>query len=140
MLAINPDIAIPLAEFEFTYARSSGPGGQYVNKVNTKAVLPGPANASPSLPAGVRARFLAKYASRLTQEGDLVISSQKYRDQLRNVDDCLNKLRAMIAAVAAPPTPRRPTRPSLGSKLRRTKAKSEHSQKKQQRRPPTSDE
>jgi ribosome-associated protein len=138
-LVIGPNFAIPLGEFEFTYARSSGPGGQNVNKVNSKALLRWPVVSSPSLPAGVRERFLDKYGSRLTQDGDLILTSQKYRDQLRNVDDCLAKLQAMLLSVISPPTPRRPTKPSRAARQRRVVAKREHSQKKQQRRPPAVD-
>lgn len=136
MLSINPSLQIPLDEFEFTYARSGGPGGQNVNKVNSKAVLRWPVTTSPSLPDEVRARFLAKYASRLTSEGDLLVTSQRYRDQARNVEDCLDKLRSLIAAVVEPPTRRRPTRPSSAAKQRRREAKTKVSEKKQQRRSP----
>lgn len=140
MLVITPSIQIPREELEFTFARSSGPGGQNVNKVNSKALLRWPVVATPSLPDEVRTRFLAKYANRLTSEGDLILTSQKYRDQGRNIDDCLEKLREMIAAVVARPTVRRPTKPSRGSQRRRTADKRENSQKKQQRRPPSPDD
>ena len=83
MLVVNSRLQIPLEEFEFTYTRSSGPGGQNVNKVNSKACLRWPALASPSLPPGVRARFLQKFGARITVEGDMLIVSQRYRDQER---------------------------------------------------------
>ncbi len=69
-LVITPRCQIPLAELEFTFVRSSGPGGQNVNKVNSKAVLRWPAVASPSLPADIRERFLNRYKARLTADGD----------------------------------------------------------------------
>src|SRR4051812_20726542 len=112
MLSVNSRITIPEAELEFSYARSSGPGGQNVNKVNSKAQLRWPATSSAALPADVRARFLTRYASRLTTEGELLIVSQRYRDQGRNVTDCLEKLKEMILAVAIAPKRRRPTKPS----------------------------
>lgn len=133
-LEVDARLQIPLAEFEFTFVRSSGPGGQNVNKVNTKAVLRWPVRTSPSLPEAMRARFLQRYANRVTTDGDLLVSSQRYRDQVRNVDDCLEKLRQMLATVAAPPRRRKPTRPSRAAKARRLDEKRQKSQKKQRRR------
>ena len=92
MLIVNSRLQIPLSEFEFTYGRSSGPGGQNVNKVNSKRLCVGQSGrARRSRPR--RQRFLQRFASRLTNEGELLISSQRYRDQGRNVEDCLEKLR-----------------------------------------------
>ena len=134
MLIVNSQLQIPLAEFEITFARSGGPGGQNVNKVNSKAVLRWGARSSPSLPDTVRQRFLQKYAARLTNEGDLLVVSQRYRDAPRNVQDCMEKLRAMLAAVASAPKRRRATRPTWGSVERRLKAKRQKSAAKQGRR------
>jgi ribosome-associated protein len=139
MLSISDHIQIPLDEFEFTYARSGGPGGQNVNKVNSKAMLRWPIATSPSVPEPVRARFMEKYASRVTLDGDVILTSQKHRDQASNVEDCLEKLKEMLVAVATPQTPRRPTRPSRASVERRTEAKRENAIKKQQRRRPDTD-
>jgi ribosome-associated protein len=139
MLYVNAKIQIPPADLTFTFSRSGGPGGQNVNKVNSKAILRWPIFANNSLPYDVRARFLEKYKSRLTVEGDLIISSQKYRDQPSNIQDCLDKLKEMLLSVAEKPVERRPTRPTLGSKERRTESKQAHSQKKQQRRMPITD-
>jgi len=133
MLIVEPDIRIPLAELQFTFVRSAGPGGQNVNKVNTKAVLRWPVTASPSLPEGVRQRFRAKFANRLTTEGELVLSSQRFRDQSRNKSDCLDKLQAMLASVARPPVKRRRTKPSKASKTRRLNEKRRRSENKQSR-------
>ncbi len=140
MLFIEPNIQIPDSEFEFTYVRSSGPGGQNVNKVNSKAVLRWPVAASATLPGAVKARFLARYQSRLTVDGEVIVNSQRYRDQGRNVDDCLEKLRAMIAAVAQPPVKRRPTKPTHGSVKRRLQTKRTIKQRKQRRRLPVDEE
>jgi ribosome-associated protein len=136
LFSVNPNIQIPLSELEFNFARSGGPGGQNVNKVNSKAMLRWSILASSSLPEAVRARFLTKYAKRLTSQGILVLVSQRYRDQSSNCDDCLEKLREMILSVAERPTPRRPTKPTLGSKIRRVEAKRDKSIKKQRRRTP----
>lgn len=133
-LTVNSRLRIPLAEFEFTFARSSGPGGQNVNKVNSKALLRWPIRTSPTLPEAVRGRFLEKHGNRVTTEGDLLISSQRYRDQGRNVEDCLEKLRVMLAEAAAPPVRRKRTKPSRGSIERRLQSKRIRSDKKQGRR------
>ena len=95
---------------------------------------------SPSLPEDVRQRFLARFGSRLTTEGELLITSQRYRDQPRNTADCLAKLQAMLAAVATPPTPRRKTRPTRASGERRMKAKRVTGEKKQNRRIPRAED
>ena len=140
MLIISSRVQIPLSEFEFTFARSSGPGGQNVNKVNSKAVLRWRVVSSPSLPYGVHLRFLEKYASRLTGDGDVIITSQKYRDQLRNVDDCCEKLKEMITAVLTPPVIRRATKPSRAAIQRRQDTKRALGLKKQQRRRPLAED
>jgi ribosome-associated protein len=140
VLNVSPVIQIPLSELEFTFARSGGPGGQNVNKVNSKAILRWAILESPSISEEVRSRFLSKYAKRLTSDGILILVSQRYRDQPSNCDDCLEKLKEMLAAVAVRPIPRRATRPTLGSKKRRVEAKREKSVKKQGRRRPGDDD
>jgi ribosome-associated protein len=134
MLVVNARLKIPLREFEFTFARSSGPGGQNVNKLNTKALLRWPVLKSRSLPEPVRQRLLAKYSRRVTGDGDLLISSQRFRDAGRNVADCLEKLRGMLAEVAVAPKVRRPTKPTRASKERRLDQKRKRSEKKHRRR------
>lgn len=133
MLVVSARIRIPRDELRFSYVRSSGPGGQGVNKVNSKAVLHWEIGASPSLPGDVRQRFLAVYHRRISADGHLVLASQRYRDQHRNVSDCLDKLRAMVAAVAVPPRQRRRSRPPHAAVECRLRQKRERSTKKQRR-------
>ena len=139
MLNVDNNIAIPETEFEFSFARSGGPGGQNVNKVNTKAVLHWNVKVSPSLPPGVRDRFLTRYHNRITKDGAIVLHSQRYRDQGRNTADCLNRLREMILAVVKPPVKRRPTKPSRGAQQRRLQNKKQNSEKKRSRQRPHAD-
>lgn len=140
MLTVNDQIQIPLSEFSFTFARSGGPGGQNVNKVNSKAIMRWAVTTTESLPYGVKNRFLAKYASRLTAEGELVITSQRYRDQPGNMDDCLAKVAEMVASVAAPPVIRRETKPTLTSRIKRVDSKVQNAKKKQSRQRPRFDD
>jgi len=140
MLTVTSTIQIPDDELQFTFARSSGPGGQNVNKVNSKAVLRWSPAASPSLPDDVRSRFVARYASRLTSEGELILTGQRSRDQGRNIEDCRERLKEMLLAVVRKPQVRRPTKPSRGSHKRRLEGKRMTSNKKRNRRPPSRDE
>lgn len=139
MLTINPRLQIPLREFTFSFARSSGPGGQNVNKVNTKALLRWPVMTSPSLTEPVRQRLLMKCRRQITVDGDLLIVSQRFRDAGRNTADCLEKLRQLLLDAATPIRPRKPTRPTRGSVRRRIENKRLQSQKKRQRRGGESD-
>jgi ribosome-associated protein len=134
MTAAELPFAIPERELEWSFARSSGPGGQNVNKTETKATLRWAVSRSDALPADVLQRFLRAYASRITSEGELVLSSQRNRDRLRNVDDCLEKLGEMLRAVALPRRKRRPTRPSRGAVERRLSEKKRRGGAKRERR------
>jgi ribosome-associated protein len=136
-LVVSRTVAVPLAEFAVEYVRSGGPGGQNVNKVASKAQFRWPVVASPSLPDDVKQRFLARYKSRLTTEGELLLTGQKYRDQKRNLADCLERLRQMIADVLRPPTPRKATKPTKASKRRRVEAKRQRSTTKRLRGAPS---
>ncbi|HEY7313132.1 MAG TPA: alternative ribosome rescue aminoacyl-tRNA hydrolase ArfB [Gemmataceae bacterium] len=119
MLDINDRIRIPEEEFSWSFVRSSGPGGQNVNKVASKAVLRWNLTASPSVPDDVKGRLRERLPSRITNEGDLLITSQRYRDQERNRLDCVEKLREMLRAAAIPPKTRRKTKPTRGARERR---------------------
>jgi ribosome-associated protein len=136
MLVVNESISIPLEEFQWAFARSGGPGGQNVNKVASKAILRWDLANTPSLPAEVKERLRARQRRRVTAEGELLVSSQKTRDQDRNRQDCLEKLAEMIRQAAFVPTPRKATRPSWASKARRVADKRRRSSSKAARRPP----
>jgi ribosome-associated protein len=122
-----------MEEFDWSFARSGGPGGQNVNKVASKAVLRWNVVRNASLPADVRNRFLQQQRNRITSEGDLVLSSQRYRDQERNRQDCIDKLFAMVHQAMVAPKARRATRPTAGSKRRRLDAKKHRSTLKRNR-------
>lgn len=139
MAPAAPVFEIPERELVFSFARSSGPGGQNVNKTETKATLRWDVSRSPSIPADVRARFVRSFATRITTDGELVISSQRHRDRLRNVDDCLEKLQSMLRQVAKPRAKRRPTRPSRGAVERRIVEKKRRGGAKRERRRPAED-
>ena len=136
-LRINARIAIPRSELRFTFVRSSGPGGQNVNKVASKAVLRWSVATSPSLPDDVRGRLRTRVARQINDRGELVLTSQRYRDQSRNIDDCLEKLRSLVASAAKTPRVRKKTKPSKASRERRLTHKREASEKKQRRQWPS---
>ena len=125
MLEISPTLAIPDDELVERFVRSSGPGGQNVNKVATAVELRFDIAQSPSLPEPVRARLLARRDRRLTDEGVLVINAQRFRTQERNREDAKERLAAFVAAGLVAPKPRIATRPSRASKERRLGAKRE---------------
>jgi len=114
--------------------KSSGPGGQNVNKVASKAVLRWNAASSPSLPAHVRDRFLRRFGSRITAGGEIVINCDRYRNRERNRDECLERLRRMLAEVAIAPRPRKRTRAHRGAVEQRLHDKRARAERKQQRR------
>ena len=133
MLRIPPTIEIPDDELVERFVRSSGPGGQNVNKVATAVELRFDVAGSPSLPEHVRARLLARRDRRLTDDGVLVLSAQRFRTQDRNREDARARLAALIAAATVAPKKRVATKPSKGVKERRLGAKRERASVKRQR-------
>jgi ribosome-associated protein len=129
--------SIPPDELRFTFVRSSGSGGQHVNKVSSKAVLRWCPATSAALSDAVRQRFIDRFGPRLAADGDLIITSERHRDQGRNTQDCVEKLQEMIGLVLIAPKRRRPTRPSRGSERRRLEGKKAVSEKKEGRRRPS---
>src|SRR5216683_6927912 len=134
MFEITPQLRIPNGELQWSFVRSGGPGGQNVNKVASKAVLRWNLAASASLPDHVKARFRAQQRNRITADGDLIVTSQRYRDQERNKEDCLEKLRHMILQATLIPKPRKPSKPGRAARERRLQVKRRRSDVKKSRR------
>ncbi len=127
MLRINDSVAIEDWEISETFMRSSGPGGQNVNKVSSAVELRFEAERSPHLAPDVKARLRRLAGWRWTSEGALIVTSDRHRTQVLNREDAREKLKAMILAALERPKPRRPTRPTLGSVRRRLEAKARRS-------------
>lgn len=133
MLIITPLIRIPFSEFEITYARSSGPGGQNVNKVNSKALLRWSLQDSPSIHPEVKVRLRQRLQYKLNQFGEILITSDRFRDQRRNREDCIDKLRMILVKASAVSKTRKASKPSFSSVRRAKESKGKHSQKKKLR-------
>ncbi len=123
MLRINDQITIADWEMTESFTRSSGPGGQNVNKVSTAVELRFEAERSPNLPDAVKRRLRRLAGSRWTKEGALVIFVQETRSQARNREIAQERLADLIHKALVAPKRRRPTRPTKGSVERRLKAK-----------------
>jgi ribosome-associated protein len=136
MIVITPTLHIPDDEIAWTFARSGGPGGQNVNKVASKATLRWNIVANTTIPSEVKNRLAIQQKRFFTSDGELIITSQRTRDQDRNRDDCVEKLRAIIVQATFVPKARKKTRPSRGSKRRRVEEKRRRGAVKEQRRRP----
>ena len=128
MLEIKPGLALSDDELVERFVRSSGPGGQNVNKVASAVELRFDALNSPSLPEDLRARLLARRDRRITDDGVIVISAQRFRTQERNREDARERLVALILAATHVAKKRVATRPTRASKERRLDAKKGRSQ------------
>jgi len=140
MIQVTDEIAIGEDELQERFVRAAGPGGQNVNKVSTAVELRFDVRGSPSLPESVRARLERLAGRRLTLDGVLVLSAQRFRTQDRNRQDALQRLIELIARAAEPPPPpRKKTRPTLASKKRRLEGKVRRGQVKAMRGRPDFD-
>ena len=123
MIEITDKISISPREIEETFIRASGPGGQNVNKVSSAVQLRFDLRHSPSLPEDVRVRAERLAGRRLTKDGVIVITAERFRTQEHNRDDALARLIDLLKRAAHRPAPRKRTRPTLASKKRRPDAK-----------------
>ena len=126
MIRISRDIVLDEADFEISFVRASGPGGQNVNKLSTAAQLRY-AVARANLAPDVEARLERLAGQRLTKDGVIVIHAQRFRTQERNRADAIERLEALLREAMVRPTPRRATRPTLASKKRRLEGKKRRS-------------
>ena len=134
MIEINDRIQIPSPEYYIQFARSSGPGGQNVNKVNSKAILYWNIDDCQYINGAVLQRFRQKFGNRINQEGYVVIVGERFRDQPQNIRDCKQKLKEMLLSVLHPPKKRKPTKPSRASVEKRIAGKKGRSETKKNRR------
>ena len=123
MIRVTNNISLGEDEIQEQFIRSSGPGGQNVNKVATAVQLRFDVARSPNLPEPVRARLKGLAGRRLTSDGVLIIDARRFRTRERNRHDALERLVALIRKAAIAPTPRKATRPTLASKRRRLEGK-----------------
>lgn len=134
VLYINEQVCIPLAELQYRFSTSSGPGGQHANRSATRVTLSFDVAGSPSLSEEARQCLLARLASRLTSEGVLQVDVQESRSQMQNRETAVLRLQTILANALQVPKKRRRTQPSRQAIAKRLAAKKQHSQKKQQRR------
>lgn len=128
-------VSVPASAIRMSYSSSSGPGGQNVNRRATKAELRLNLDDLPINPAAVR-RLCIRATHLVTDSGELIIISDKYRSQTRNRQATMDRLRELIGVAIVEPKKRRKTRPSRGSIERRLESKRQRSQKKGRRKPP----
>lgn len=139
-LVINDELAVPLSELQMHYVRSSGPGGQNVNKVSSQVQLSWDLGACESLPADVLERLRTSERGRITKAGVLRLDCQRFRDREKNRRDCLDRLREMIVQNLKPPKKRRKTRVPRRVVEKRLQAKQQRSEVKRTRRRPRLDD
>lgn len=139
MIEITPTLSIDENEIQLDFVRSSGPGGQNVNKVSTAVQLRFDVVHSPGLPEAVKQRLARLAGSRMTGEGVLLIDAHQYRTQEQNRADAELRLVELIRQAAHPPRPRKPTRPGAAARARRMEDKRHRGEIKRMRRGPHSE-
>ena len=122
-IRITDDISLDESEIAESFVRSSGPGGQNVNKLSTAVQVRFDVRRSPSLPNDVAVRLMRLAGKRLTKDGVLVIVAQNHRTQERNRAEALGRLVTLVQEAAVRPVPRRPTKPTKASREKRLEGK-----------------
>ncbi|MDZ7579734.1 MAG: alternative ribosome rescue aminoacyl-tRNA hydrolase ArfB [Deltaproteobacteria bacterium] len=140
MISVTTDIVIDEAEISMDFVRSSGPGGQNVNKVSTAVQLRFDVRNTPSLPAEIRERLIRQAGRRVTTEGVLIIQAARFRTQERNRQDAVDRLIELVRRAAEKPKHRVKTRPTLASKERQLTQKRRRGRIKKMRRIVTRDD
>ena len=133
MIPIAEGLVLDEREIDESFIRASGPGGQNVNKVASAVQLRFDIRHSPSLPEAVQARLERLGGHRVSQDGVLILTAQRFRSQERNRADALDRLVALIRRAATPPRPRRPTRPTAAARERRLADKARRARLKRRR-------
>ena len=136
----SPDIRIRPDEIKFEFIRSSGPGGQNVNKVATAVQLRFDVRNSQSISPEIRDRLLRLAGNRATSSGEILIEARRFRTQSRNREDAMERLVQLIRLASIPPKIRRKSRPTQASKLKRLQEKKRRSHVKKLRLRSSSDE
>ncbi|MEZ4646708.1 MAG: alternative ribosome rescue aminoacyl-tRNA hydrolase ArfB [Chloroflexota bacterium] len=134
VIVINQYVRIPLAELQFRFSTSSGPGGQHVNRSATRVTLLFDVRNSPGLPEDIRTRLLTKLEGRLDKDGVLHIDVQESRSQWQNRETAVLRFQTILANALKTPKKRRPTKPSHAAIEKRLQTKKQQSRKKQERR------
>jgi ribosome-associated protein len=140
MITIDDELEIPDSELDFRFARSSGPGGQNVNKVETRVTLLFDVEASPSLTDEQRDRIRERLATRINRQGVLRVTSQRHRTQAANQNAAIVRFAELLAEALRETTPRKPTRTPARIHRKRLERKRKRGEKKRLRKPPRIEE
>ncbi len=138
-IPVTPELEIPLSEIAFETSRSSGPGGQHVNKTESRVTLVFDVGASTALDAESKQRIADRYSSRLSKRGELRVSSQSSRSQHTNREDAIERFAEMLRQALVPAERRVPTRPTKAARHRRVESKRKQAGKKKLRQKPVED-